>query len=187
METLGFLGQGTRKALAAVVLGLLCGFGTGTAHAWYEGQIVDAETKEPIAGVVVFMNWQQAIFSHGHKFRDAFETLTDQEGRFSLPRYWSWNPWRLLTTESFVTIFKSGYEPIKGSRWEWMLTHEWGAPKGSIVWKIEGGKPIILLRKVEDFRDRRKFSVGPGGNVPAEKSSLLRKELDKEHEILFPK
>ena len=186
---MGLLDQRMKKWLVAVVLGLLCGFGAATAHARYEGQIVDAETKEPIEGVVVFMDWQQAILDHGHEFRDAFETLTDKEGRFSLPRYWSWNPWRWLTTESFVTIFKSGYEPIKGSRWEWMLKHEWGAPKGSIVWKIEDGRPVILLRKIDDLQKREGLLgfVGPGGDVPAEKSVLLRREKKKEHEIIFPK
>jgi len=155
------------------------------AHAAYEGQIVDAETKEPIAGVVVFMSWSQAHIDQGHTFEDAFEIRTDQEGRFSLPRYWSWNLWKTATTENLVTIFKSGYEPIVGSSWQAMLKNEWGAPKGSIVWKMEKGRPVILLKKAgPDLKERRSNLGGVGGSEPPEKKPLLREEIAKENAIL---
>lgn len=55
------------------------------AQAWYEGRIVDADTKEPVVGAVVFMEWVQSHFDQGRTYVDAFETVTDDEGRFCSP------------------------------------------------------------------------------------------------------
>ena len=171
-----------------VVIGVVV-FGLAThAHAAYEGQIVDAETKEPIAGVVVLMQWTQGHIDQGHTFGDAFEVRTDEQGRFSLPRYWSWNLWKTITTENLITIFKSGYEPIVGSSWEAMLKNEWGAPKGSIVWKKENGRPVISLNKaLPDLEKRRSSARRVGGGIPDDKMPLLQQEIDKEDALLHPK
>jgi hypothetical protein len=177
------------KWIAAIVIGVLCGFGAVKAHAWYEGQIVDAETKQPISGAVVFMEWSKPHFPEGHSYVDAFETLTDEGGRFSLPRYWSWNLWTLAWSRHLITIFKSGYEPIESGGYGWgaFTRQQGGDPTSPDVWKIEHGKPIILLKRASsDLKERRlKWEqVYPGG--PDEKKVRILNELKKEREIVVP-
>ena len=171
----------------AIIAGVVVFGLVAHAHAAYEGQIVDTETKEPITGVVVFMNWSQAHMDQGNTFEDAFEVRTGGDGRFSLPRYWSWNLWKTATTENFVTIFKSGYEPIVGSSWQAMLKNEWGAPKGSIVWKVERGSPVILLKKAGPDLEKRKSNLGRirPDDAPEHKMQLLEEEYNKERAELY--
>jgi len=174
----------------ALMLALLVSLGAGETEAGYrgsfEGWIVDAETKEPVEGVVVLIAWVQARIS-GRRALDAAETVTDAKGHFFIPTWWSLNPWRNFTTEGFVTIFKSGYEPIGYGAWDDLLDIEWGAPKGTYIWKVEKtGRPMLLLRRVTDVqqRDMDIGTVDPGGDVPEEKKELLRNEIDKEYEII---
>jgi hypothetical protein len=172
----------------AGLLCFLCALGTAPADAKYEGQIVDAETKEPIVGVVVFMQWSQGHpLSEVSVFADAFETLTDEQGRFSLPRYWSWNPWKMAWTHSDnIIIFKSGYVPIV--EWWGRLTARKGdKPESKDVLDNARGKPVIILRKASDDwrqRDSDYGMVSPSAGVPAEKMRLLQQESDKEGQFL---
>ena len=176
-----------KKWIIAVLLGSFCGFGATNAHAWYEGQILDADTKEPIAGVVVLMNWSQASVA-GSFYVDAFETVTDEQGRFSLPRWWSINPWKLWTTDHLIIIFKSGYKPIVGGSGAWraLTGRHARVPRPPEVWKVERGQPIILLEKAGQDRGQRSrdFGWGRPGGVPDEKMPLLQEEMNKEFEFL---
>lgn len=83
------------------------------------GQIVDAETNQPIDGAVVVAQW---VLFHigpghgGHKSRiHIHETVTDKDGHYAIP---AWGPKaRLPMTELHdrdpeILIFKSGYEPM---------------------------------------------------------------------------
>jgi hypothetical protein len=66
------------------------------AAARYEGRVIDAETKLPLAGAVVVVIWmkQPAISIDAvESFQAARETLTDADGRFALdatpPKTWN--------------------------------------------------------------------------------------------------
>lgn len=181
--------------MLGAILGSVLWMGSATpVQAWYEGRIVDADTKEPIAGVVVFMEWLKSQFpGEGRYYVDAFETLTDEQGRFSLPRHWTWNLWTMAMLSHEIIIFKSGYEPFEAGRWWELTAKEKGKPKDPDVWKIERGLPVIMLKKVvletgEDYRKQRERMgfVGPGGG-PAEKSVLLRREIEREYDLILPK
>jgi hypothetical protein len=182
-------GEIVRQWIAVGLVVIALAMWVTDVDAAYKGRIVDAETKEPIEGVVVFMKWSYLEFDimpHAHAFVDARETLTDKEGRFSLPGWWSFNPWRTLTRRNLVTIFKSGYEPIIGGPWNALLELEWGMPKGTFIWKMEDDEPVILLRKfksIEGIKDNKK-SRGAMPSVPDEKMRLLRSEMDKEDELV---
>lgn len=79
-----------------------------------------------------------------------------------LPRYWTWNLWKLGMTNHLITIFKSGYEPISVATWRGFKAREKGNPKDPNVWKVERGKPIILLKGASsDLRERR-LKMGTG-------------------------
>jgi hypothetical protein len=175
------------KWVVALMLILIFPLGWTDAEAGYrgpfEGWIVDAETKEPIEGVVVFVDWVQAHMDSGRTDVDVAETLTDAEGYFIIPTWWSFNPWKNFTTEGLVTIFKSGYEPILGGPWNALLEREWGMPKGTYIWKIENGQPVILLKKVLDIDQRRKNEGLVDIGRPT-KDHLLLKEINKERQFL---
>ncbi|MFQ5598533.1 MAG: carboxypeptidase-like regulatory domain-containing protein [Nitrospiria bacterium] len=173
-----------RSVLRTGMIVLIFFAGAMEASAAYEGRVVDAETKEPVAGVVVLMEWSTLEFNlmpHNHVFAEAHETLTDEEGRFSLPRYWSFNPWKLLFTDNILTIFKSGYAPITGGAWWTLLEYEWGADKGKFIWKIEDGKPVLLLKKASD-REQRLRNMRRVRRSPT-KEDLMTKEINKEREF----
>lgn len=82
------------------------------------GQIVDAETRQPIEGAVVVAQWvlfEMGPGSGGHKGRlHIHETVTDKEGRYVIP---AWGPrphspfTELHERSPEILIFKSGYKP----------------------------------------------------------------------------
>lgn len=156
------------------------------SHGAYKGRVVDADTKEPVEGVVVYMEWVAPHWPEGHDDVGAYETITDKEGKFSLSRYWSINLWKMAWADNLLTIFKSGYEPISGSSWRYFLKIEWGAPKGKYIWKIEHGKPVILLRKSSGDIEKRLSNLDaayPDG--PEGTGQLLLREWKEEHEFLL--
>ncbi len=82
------------------------------------GQIVDAETGQPIEGAVVVAQWvlfEGGIGHGGHKGRlHIYETVTDKDGRYFIP---AWGPkahppmTELDNRDPEILIFKSTYEP----------------------------------------------------------------------------
>jgi hypothetical protein len=80
------------------------------------GQVVDARTNAPIAGVNVVLLWELAGPPEGHKFRlfHVEETLTGADGRYVIP---GWGPLKrpsdgvLWDTGPLIVLFKSGYVP----------------------------------------------------------------------------
>ena len=80
----------------------------------YEGRVIDAETKLPLADAAVVVIWmkQPAISIDAvESFQAARETLTDADGRFALdatpPK--TWNPFRPLREQLDVVVFAPGY------------------------------------------------------------------------------
>lgn len=56
----------------------------------YRGKVIDAETKEPLAGAVVLAIWYReapGLGGHGPAvdYHDALEALTDAQGEFTVP------------------------------------------------------------------------------------------------------
>jgi len=80
----------------------------------YRGRVVDAETKEPLAGAVVLVYWIRNAPAIGHgpaqSFLGAEEALTDDRGEFIVaenpPSNWIPFTWRSLP--NFI-IFQPGY------------------------------------------------------------------------------
>jgi hypothetical protein len=80
----------------------------------YRGRVIDAETKEPLAGAVVLVYWMRHAPGIGHgpaeSFLGAEETMTDDRGAFIVaenpPTNWIPFTWRSLP--KFI-IFQPGY------------------------------------------------------------------------------
>lgn len=83
------------------------------------GQIVDADTNQPIEGAIVVAQW---VLFHigpghgGHKSRiHIHETVTDKNGNYTIP---AWGPkprppmTELHERDPQLSIFKSNYEPL---------------------------------------------------------------------------
>jgi hypothetical protein len=82
----------------------------------YHGQVVDADTNQPLAGTVVVVWWEKRpiISMDGPEyFHDAHETVTDTDGRFRVScwRKPDWNPFTYVRRPLLV-VFKPGYQPI---------------------------------------------------------------------------
>lgn len=81
-----------------------------------EAHIIDADTKQPLAGVIVTANWELEQGSYGGNRPIGqlviLETVTDKDGKFTFP---AWGPklallGHLVNKDPQLLIFKSGYE-----------------------------------------------------------------------------
>lgn len=144
----------------------------------YKGKIVDAETDQPIEGVVVLGIWykQTATPAGGvSSYYDATETVTDRFGEFEIRGL---GLKVLSNVEPMdVLIFKAGYEYI-GLRL-------WGTLKKEEIHKnitSDKNRVLIPLRKLA-IEERRKKHADKE-TIPDEKQRLLIKELNKEYREL---
>jgi hypothetical protein len=85
------------------------------------GRVVDAETGEPLEGVVVVADWKLLAGGYGHGGHLSSlvvqETVTDKTGVFAFPE---WGPkmrpsFTMLDKAPWLILFKSGYE--HGALW----------------------------------------------------------------------
>jgi len=186
MEDKGILMKATKNTVLLVLI-FICWIVVGTwNHSWakdfgpFQGKILDADTQEPVEGVVLLILWRETHFFAGSTFYDAQETLTDKNGEFHLPGIWVLNPWTRLGLESYLTIYKSGYQPISSGAWR-----DWKGftPKLEYVLRVEDGKPLILLRQLT-VEERKKHVRPYWGDIPHEKAKLLIQEINKERKFL---
>lgn len=89
------------------------------SHAWliyhkpgFKGRFIDAETKEPIEGVVVVAVYQKTLVAGFEPITSPFavrETVTDKDGVFVIPSYTTLtNPLAISSFVEFV-VYKPGY------------------------------------------------------------------------------
>jgi hypothetical protein len=146
----------------------------------YEGRVIDADTGEPIEGVVVLGKWSTEIITPGgatHNFYDAQETVTDKDGEFSIEGLGLKILSNVIPMD--VLIFKAGYEYESGS---WSSLKKYAK---KIKW--EGNKAIIPLRKLTmEERKKQLGNFSPPGEAPKEKVILMLKEIEKDNKELAP-
>lgn len=80
----------------------------------WRGNIIDAETKAPIEGVVVLAYWEKIYFTPAGRnsyFHDAVEVVTDKDGNFLMPKFTALNilPVIRVIEGPFFVIYKPGY------------------------------------------------------------------------------
>jgi hypothetical protein len=142
----------------------------------YKGRVIDAETGQPISGVVVLGVWWSKMptpaGSTSH-FHDARETVTDEKGNFTL----SGRGIRILSSvePANISIYKAGYAYMELGSWE-SLTYS-KILREKIKW--EGERAIIPLRKMT-MQERRKEGTPSRPSIPDEKMQLLTKEVNKD-------
>ena len=141
----------------------------------YSGRVIDADTREPIEGVVVLGTW--SIFHNNlaggsHTFYDARETVTDKKGEFSIPGMGLRVSSNLDPMD--VLIFKSGYSYIGSTSWDALKISSYY--REMIKW--EGDRVILPLKKVT-FEERKKMGLPSRPNAPINKMRMLTDEINK--------
>jgi hypothetical protein len=123
---------------------ILCGI-----HYSVDGQVLDANTGQPVKAAVVVVNWQRTKLgipglpvpfeNHG-----TFESVTDRNGTFTVPKY--------LIGHHYMAVYKSGYicwssktifNP-DGKDWKEMFKHRYGH-------RIKSGMVLKLKPKDGNF------------------------------------
>lgn len=140
----------------------------------YKGKIIDMDTKRPIKGAAVLAVWSEAEFDlvHGQvNFYEAKETLTDEEGNFSIPILWmvSVNPLSVIQLPLFY-MFKPGYAAYGG----WSIDPvDLGE---NIRVKKRWGRTIVELRRLTTREERlRNMHIYPGPHVPRGKYPNMKR------------
>jgi hypothetical protein len=146
----------------------------------YRGKVVDADTGQPIKGVVVLGTWSKVTVTAGggvSGYYDAMETVTDKNGDFNITGL------GLLVLSNVapmnVFIFKAGYEYIGEGPWE-ALKWDGGLLDKKVKW--EGDRAIIPLRRltIEERETSATFPPSPPIQAPEEKIRMMMKEIQKE-------
>lgn len=88
----------------------------------FEGQILDAETKQPIEGAIVVALYNKRTMGLGAGTLSSVinirETFTNKDGRFSIPSYTTFiQPFSWSVNTTFI-IYKPGYVSIDGMNLE---------------------------------------------------------------------
>ncbi len=147
----------------------------------HKGRVVDAETGEPLVGVVVLGIWQTETPTPGgavHHFHDARETLTDKNGEFSLHGVGIRLLSNLLPMD--VLLLKTGYEEMGPMERDALKEGPY-----SVRIKWDGERAIIPLKRLT--MEERKKRLFDKLDIPDEKQRLLIREVNKERiEIGLP-
>jgi hypothetical protein len=141
----------------------------------YKGKVIDADTGEPIEGVVVLGVWYKAHWSPAgatHTFYDAKETVTDRNGDFKISGM-GIEVFSNVEPMNFL-IFKAGYEYLGMGPWKGLKV---GYRLSKIV-KWEGKRAIIPIRKLS-LEESRKQGTPSRPNIPIEEMRLMTQEINK--------
>ncbi len=181
------MGKKSYLTATAIILVLFVAYIIVRFPSSYEGKVVDADTGEPVEGVVVLLFWYRSFFLlHGGEYFDAVETITDKDGIFkAMRRKINLNPLS-NTWYPYVRIFKSGYKAI-GTTWVldvFRKEHKrWNSPYKKII-DFEGDLVVFKLKKLSTREERRKNLPGIDSEIPLKKRQLFTEEINKERSYL---
>lgn len=110
-------------SLAFVLITLTLISGPGCGNQWmlfYDkpitGYVVDTENNQPIEGAIVVAMWQLTQYlSHGFGgYAKVIEVKTDKEGKFRIPFWFTFKPWKFNSPMDDLTpkivIYRPGYK-----------------------------------------------------------------------------
>ncbi len=186
--------SGALARLAGILLGLAVLVGApdlaSAAKGPWRGQVLDAETKQPLEGVVVLAYWyryrfhlSQLVVGHqAPEFFDAVEAVTDAQGRWEIPE--KSFPFLANIGGPFFRYYKPGYA---GWYYAGQDTAEWRQLRSEeqmrrakemalAVWTEEGGKVELPPARTRD--EQMKIESIPG-LVPVSKMPLTRDAINK--------
>lgn len=176
-----------------IVLSSLALPACGNAAGPWKAQVVDAETGEPLEGVVVLVVWLKYSSTlagwAGGEYYASEEVVTGPDGRFRIPARSLWVAFDRSIHGPDFKIFKPGY-----GRWgfqgedKWLQLEPWERDKRiKEAWAQFTGAGVVLeLPPLKTRAERLSFlrSVTWSGLVPSERTEKLRKAKDAEREYL---
>ena len=194
MRLFTFVGWCRIVRLLIVVLAVFLGpQAVGAAGPW-KAQVVDAETGQPLEGVVVLMYWIKYTGGPagwaGGEFYDAEEVVTGPDGRFVVPSRWGFtlNPFKKVFRQ--MVIFKPGYgqwELRDAKEWEKLSDWESKARREEAWKQFEGDGVVMDLPPLKTREERLKFYGSFRGSptlVPPERTKQLDEAEDAERAYL---
>jgi hypothetical protein len=176
--------------LSVSILGLMLILGTCTGGLLsplpyrhldpFFGKVIDADTKEPIAGAAVLAVYYTEVYSIAGAnsiIVDAQETLTDENGEFRIPKVKRWFVAARGYPRGSPEIFKPGY----GTLWHKRATavgvnKSWPPPKRYIVYELPRLKTIPERRRNARMRSYHE--------IPYKKRKLYIKTINEERKNL---
>jgi len=155
----------------------------------FNGKMLDIETKQPIEGAVVVVEYNKKTMGIGASMSsvmDARETLTDKDGNFHFPSYTTLiQPFSWQIPTSFI-IFKPGYASLElGSGYFTVeVTKEqsgsWPGPEFKGLKYVLRGPGIVALPKLNMREQRLNTIKYPYGDVRSKDTPLLYKAINEE-------
>jgi hypothetical protein len=168
---------------------LLSGCAVTNKFGPYIGKVVDAETKDPIEGAVVFMQCSTRTGNPGgytSHYAGFKEVLTDGQGEFSLElRLTALKPGHIWDYEPSITVFKPGYGVFPGYKGSTITP----APLTRRSPLFSSGKHIIIgLPKLDKTEERlenlNKVYLIYKGKIPFEQRKNVFLLINHERSIL---
>jgi len=163
----------------------------------FKGTILDYDTKQPIEGAVVVVEYQKATsFLAPHStssIMDVRETLTNKEGNFALSSYTTFMAPIYEQIPSSLIIFRPGYAGLK-TRTDYFTGEELREEQeGSWYWAKDlkyriSSRGIVELPKVRTREERRNARMDAdisGADVKENTLPLLYKLISEERNNSF--
>jgi hypothetical protein len=149
----------------------------------FTGQVVDADTKKPIAGAAVLAVYYGSTSSVGGSNSypiDAQETLTDENGEFEIPETRRWLVFRSGGWPSGeLIIFKPGYGVFPGNRRSHTVEEKkYSSPNGKYI--------VYEIAKLESIEEKAKnvTNIQVKYDLPFSKQEIIIKKINEEFESL---
>ncbi|OEU72375.1 MAG: hypothetical protein BA869_02230 [Desulfuromonadales bacterium C00003107] len=142
------------------------------------GKVIDADTKEPIAGAAVLAVYYTEVYTIAGAnsiIVDAQETLTDENGEFKIPKVKRWFTAVRGYARGKITIFKPGYGVFPGHARSTAggESKTWPPPKKYIVYELP------KLKTIKE-RKRNAIYVNTYHEIPYQKRKLYIKAINQE-------
>src|SRR2546430_6439206 len=185
-----------RKSALLALLSMVCLLASASrsesAGPW-QAQVVSAETKQPLEGVVVLAWWTRHVRSFGgasEEYRDSQEVLTDKDGCFTIESRWFFSPNPLVFFRGpFFMMFKVGYGrfawPGYQGSGQWPKEKRDALRTAAQLLQLEG--IVLQMPALESLEQRREYLDKLEGGylvVPIERRSLLQNVIVEERRAL---
>jgi hypothetical protein len=170
-----------RRSVWAVLLAVLasgCRYGPDVRGP-FQGEIVDADTGQPIEGAVVVVAWTHTsnFFQDGRHEVDAREAVTDAQGRWEIPER-PMPPWEggIASALRRFYVFAPGHEVVDRR----------GTPSNQYQYQRE--TTVTTMRRLTTREARCKFVFGLEIALPSttvgEKTPRYFAAIEREREFL---
>ena len=183
-------------SLTSFLLVIGAGASARAAGPW-RAQIVDAETKQPLEGIIVVAVWWKLTGGPGgwsSQYYDSEEVLTDKDGRFTIASrtFFSLNPMVTFRGPIF-TIFKPGYGEDVWPGWYTEAT-QWSPEKRKKLgqpWEFFQLEGLVLeMPRLRTIEERKKYLDRIGIDIPSmpferKKMPLFERAIAEEREALY--